>query len=167
MVGLTFVLLAVAVVFQASFAILNKQGASESLLGIALLAVSLTLMPAVSMAKLWQAARLGMPVLGAEAKETLACSYLSLTALVGLVAIAVTGWWWLDSFAALLMVPWLIKGEWKVSELKHASRGFSPASVALACLGLGDASRLAARFRCLDSAIVRPVQDAMIAWRVS
>ncbi len=108
-VGVTFLLLGAAVVFQASFALVNKQGASESLLGIGLLAVSLTLMPAVSMAKLWQAAKLGMPVLVAEARETLACSYLSLTALLGLVAVAVAGWWWLDSFAALVMVPWLVK----------------------------------------------------------
>jgi hypothetical protein len=44
-----------------------------------------------------------------EAKETLACSYLSLTALTGLVAIALLGWWWLDAAAALLMLPWLVR----------------------------------------------------------
>jgi divalent metal cation (Fe/Co/Zn/Cd) transporter len=47
--------------------------------------------------------------LRAEAKETLACSYLSFTLLLGLVTNAVAGWWWADPVAALLMVPWLIK----------------------------------------------------------
>lgn len=66
-------------------------------------------MPILSLLKLWVEAKTQMPVLAAEAKETIACSYLSLTALVGLVAIAAVGWWWLDPLAALLMVPWLIK----------------------------------------------------------
>jgi divalent metal cation (Fe/Co/Zn/Cd) transporter len=51
---------------------------------------------------------LGSRALRAEAKETLACSYLSFTLLVGLVLNAVAGWWWADPAAALLMVPWLI-----------------------------------------------------------
>jgi hypothetical protein len=34
--------------------------------------------------------------LRAEAKETLACSYLSFTLLLGLAVNAVSGWWWAD-----------------------------------------------------------------------
>ena len=49
-----------------------------------------------------------MPVIAAEAKETIACSYLSLTAFAGVVALFVFGWWWLDAAASLLMVPWLV-----------------------------------------------------------
>ncbi len=45
----------------------------------------------------------------AEAKETLACSYLSFALLLGLVANAAAGWWWADPLAALLMVPWLLR----------------------------------------------------------
>ena len=66
-------------------------------------------MPTLSVIKLWVAARTKVPVLAAEAKETLACSYLSLTALTGVVAIAGFGWWWLDTAGALLMVPWLVR----------------------------------------------------------
>ena len=47
--------------------------------------------------------------LRAEAKETLACSYLSFTLLLGLGANATAGWWWADPIAALLMIPWLVK----------------------------------------------------------
>ena len=45
----------------------------------------------------------------AEAKETIACSYLSLTLLAGLVANLLFGWWWLDAATALLLVPWLVR----------------------------------------------------------
>jgi divalent metal cation (Fe/Co/Zn/Cd) transporter len=51
---------------------------------------------------------MGSKALRAEAKETLACSYLSFTLLVGLVLNALAGWWWADPVAALVMVPWLI-----------------------------------------------------------
>ena len=43
-------------------------------------------MPVISVAKLRVARRLGSAALGAEAKETLACSYLSFSLLLGLVA---------------------------------------------------------------------------------
>jgi divalent metal cation (Fe/Co/Zn/Cd) transporter len=45
----------------------------------------------------------------AEAKETLACSMLSVPLLLGLAANAAFGWWWADPVAALCMVPWLVK----------------------------------------------------------
>ena len=47
--------------------------------------------------------------LRAEAKETLACSYLSFTLLLGLGANALWGLWWADPIAGLAMVPWLIR----------------------------------------------------------
>ena len=66
-------------------------------------------MPLVSWGKLHAANAIGSAALRAEAKETLACSYLSFTLLLGLLANAVVGWWWADPIAALLMMPWLVK----------------------------------------------------------
>ena len=63
----------------------------------------------VAWGKLRAAAHTGSRALAAEAKETLACSYLSFTLLLGLVANAAAGWWWADPAAALLMVPWLVR----------------------------------------------------------
>jgi divalent metal cation (Fe/Co/Zn/Cd) transporter len=108
-VGATFLILAAAVVFQATFVLASREGAEESAVGLALLVASLTLMPALSLAKLWAAARTRMPVLAAEAKETIACSYLSLTAFGGVLATFLLGWWWVDGVAALFMVPWLVR----------------------------------------------------------
>ena len=69
----------------------------------------LVIMPLVSWAKLRVAREIPSAALRAEAKETLACSYLSFALLLGLVANAAAGWWWADPVAALLMVPWLLK----------------------------------------------------------
>ncbi|MFN0148584.1 MAG: cation transporter [Dehalococcoidia bacterium] len=112
LIGVTFLVLAVAVVFQAALAFASTDGASESPLGVALLAASLTIMPILAIAKLRTAARANLPALAAEAKETIACSYLSLTALAGLAVTWLAGAWWLDPLAALLMVPWLGKEAW-------------------------------------------------------
>jgi len=108
-IGWTFLALGAAVVYQAGSALLNRDGAEESLLGIGLAVASVTLMPGLALGKLWTAARGKLPVLAAEAKETLACSYLSITLLAGLVANALAGWWWIDPATALLLVPWLLR----------------------------------------------------------
>jgi divalent metal cation (Fe/Co/Zn/Cd) transporter len=108
-IGATFLLLAGAVTIQSTVALAGRAAAESSPLGLALLATSLVLMPLLSLAKLWTAARANLPALAAEARETIACSYLSLTAFAGLVAVALAGWWWLDAVAALLLVPWLVR----------------------------------------------------------
>ncbi len=107
-VGITFFLLAAYVVGQALWVLWRVAPPAESLLGIVLAIASLILMPLVAWGKLHAAREIGSAALRAEAKETLACSYLSLTLLVGLMANATLGWWWADPAAALLMVPWPI-----------------------------------------------------------
>lgn len=57
------------------------------------------------------------PALVADAKQTLACWYLSFAALVGLSLNALVGWWWADPAAALLVTAFL------VSEGLEALRG--------------------------------------------
>ena len=107
-IGWTFLALAAAIVYQSLSAIATRDGAEESLVGIGLAAASVTFMPALALWKLRTAAQENIIALAAEAKETLACSYLSVTLLVGLVANAALGWWWLDPATALLLTPWLV-----------------------------------------------------------
>lgn len=108
-IGATFVALAAYVVAQGTWALSVRAIPEESLLGIGLAGVSLIVMPAVSLGKLRAARHVESEALRSEAKETLACSYLSFTLLLGLLANAAVGWWWADPIAALLMVPWLVK----------------------------------------------------------
>ncbi|MBM3287103.1 MAG: hypothetical protein FJY88_07095 [Candidatus Eisenbacteria bacterium] len=108
-VGATFLLLAVYVLAQGIWTLIGRDAPEESVVGIVLAAVSLVVMPLVAWGKLRAAREIGSAALRAEAKETLACSYLSFTLLLGLVANAAAGAWWADPVAALLMVPWLVR----------------------------------------------------------
>jgi len=108
-VGLTFLLLAGFVIWQASLTLMEQRPVRESMVGIVLAIASSVIMPFVAWAKLHAAKQLGSAALRAEAKETLACSLLSFALLAGLLGNSLGGWWWADPLAALLMVPWLIK----------------------------------------------------------
>jgi divalent metal cation (Fe/Co/Zn/Cd) transporter len=108
-VGGTFLALAVYVVAQAGWILWRQAAPEESPLGIALAVASLIVMPLVAWGKLRAAREVGSSALRAEARETLACSYLSAALLFGLAAHALAGWWWADPLAALLMVPWLVR----------------------------------------------------------
>lgn len=108
-IGWTFIILTAAIVFQSSWALIEGAGASESPVGIVLALLSVTIMPLIAFWKLQVAAKGNLQSIAMEAKETIACSALSVTLLVGLVANALLGWWWLDAVTALLLVPWLVR----------------------------------------------------------
>ena len=108
-VGITFIVLSIYVTAQGTWIILQNEAPRESLLGIILAIVSLIVMPLVAWGKIHASREIRSPALLAEAKETLACAYLSLTLLIGLLGNALAGWWWADPVAALAMVPWLLK----------------------------------------------------------
>jgi divalent metal cation (Fe/Co/Zn/Cd) transporter len=108
-IGGTFLALALYIVGNAAWTLWRKEPPGTSVVGIALAVASLIVMPAIAVGKLRIARKLGSRALRAEANETLVCSYLSFTLLLGLGANALAGWWWADPLAALLMVPWLIK----------------------------------------------------------
>ncbi|HVS15895.1 MAG TPA: cation transporter [Thermoanaerobaculia bacterium] len=108
-IGGTFLALALYVTGQAGWVLWRAEAPEESRLGIALAVASLLVMPLIAWGKLRAARHLGSAALRAEARETLACSYLSFTLLLGLGANALAGWWWADPVAALLMVPWLVR----------------------------------------------------------
>ena len=108
-IGLTFLALAAYVIAQAVLTLSSNDQPQASVAGIVLAVASLIVMPLIAWAKLRVAGRLQSAALRAEAKETLACAYLSFALLVGLVLNAAAGWWWADPVVALVMVPWLVK----------------------------------------------------------
>ncbi len=108
-IGWTFMVLSAAIISSSVWALAGRTGAEESLVGIGLAVFSVVFMPLIAIWKLQIAAKNNLQSIAIEAKETMACSYLSLTLLVGLVANALLGWWWLDAVTALLLVPWLVR----------------------------------------------------------
>jgi divalent metal cation (Fe/Co/Zn/Cd) transporter len=83
--------------------------ARESRVGIVLTALALGIMPLLGWVKLRAARALGSRALRADAYETIACAWLALATLAGLVLNAALGWWWADPLAALAIVPLVIR----------------------------------------------------------
>lgn len=81
----------------------------ESVWGIIIGLIAKVGMPILAGYKLRVAARLNSRALRADAMEAITCGYLSIVLIVGLAATRVLGWWWLDSVAALVLIPFLIK----------------------------------------------------------
>jgi divalent metal cation (Fe/Co/Zn/Cd) transporter len=81
----------------------------ESAWGILIGLVAKIGMPILAGYKLRVAARLNSRALRADAMEAITCGYLSIVLMVGLGATRLFGWWWLDSIAALALIPFLLK----------------------------------------------------------
>ena len=81
----------------------------ESVWGILIGAVAKVGMPILAGYKLKVAARLDSRALRADAVESITCGYLSIVLMIGLAATWLLGWWWLDSVAALALIPFLSK----------------------------------------------------------
>jgi len=81
----------------------------ESVWGILIGLVAKVGMPILAGYKLKVAARLNSRALRADAMESITCGYLSIVLMIGLAATRLFGWWWLDSVAALALIPFLLK----------------------------------------------------------
>ena len=104
-IGLCFLALAAYVAFDAARSLVLRVTPDESLLGIAIAAVSLVVMPLLARAKRAVAQALASRAIRAEARQTDICMYLSVILLGGLGLNALFGWWWADPVAALAMAP--------------------------------------------------------------
>jgi divalent metal cation (Fe/Co/Zn/Cd) transporter len=105
LVGISFLILAAYVAFDALKSILYYESTQASLVGIGLSIVSLILMPVLARAKRLSATNLNSRAMKADSRQTDLCAYLSAILLGGLVLNALLGWWWADPLAALIMVP--------------------------------------------------------------
>jgi divalent metal cation (Fe/Co/Zn/Cd) transporter len=105
LVGISFLILAAYIAFDALKSLLNYERPDASPVGIGLSIVSLILMPILARAKRRSAADLNSRAMKADSRQTDLCAYLSAILLGGLVLNALFGWWWADPVAALIMVP--------------------------------------------------------------
>ena len=112
LVGYTLYFLVAYVVFNSAYGIFIAHRVTdthESAWGILIGLVAKIGMPILAGYKLKVAARLNSGALRGDAIEAIVCGYLSMVLMVGLAATRILGWWWLDSVAALALIPFLIK----------------------------------------------------------
>jgi len=111
-VGYSLYILVVYVVLNSGYGLFIAERITdthESVWGILIGLVAKIGMPILAAYKLKVAARLNSRALRADAIESITCGYLSIVLMVGLAATWLLGWWWLDSVAALVLIPFLIK----------------------------------------------------------
>lgn len=109
LVGISLLVLAAYVAFDAVKSLIFQERPDESYVGIALVAVSLIVMPILAKEKRKVAVKLNSRAMQADSRQTDICAYLSAILLGGLLLNALFGWWWADPLAALLMIPIIAK----------------------------------------------------------
>ncbi len=100
-IAFSFFALAAYVTVDAVRALAGVGEARPSAVGIVLAALSLAIMPVLSLAQRRAGRELGSLSAVADSKQTLLCTYLSAILLAGLVLNSVLGWSWADPVAAL------------------------------------------------------------------
>jgi len=111
LVGYTLYLLVLYVICNSAYGLFIAHRVTdthESVWGILIGMVAKIGMPILAGFKLKVAARLNSRALRADAIESITCGYLSIVLMVGLAATWLLGCWWLDSVAALALIPFLI-----------------------------------------------------------
>lgn len=108
-VGASLLGLCIYIGYRSISVLIRHDPPDESTVGIVLAALSLTLMPILAVAKRRTGRALGSRALMADATETLVCTYLSFTLLLGLGLNALWGWWWADPAAGLIMIPFILR----------------------------------------------------------
>lgn len=112
-VGYTLIGLAGFVICSAAYGLFishRQADTHESVWGILIGLVAKIGMPALAGWKLKVAGRLGSKALRADAMEAITCGYLAVVLMLGLaVTRLLPSLWWLDSIAALALIPLLIK----------------------------------------------------------
>ncbi len=102
-IALAFFALAAFVTIDAVQTLWTGEQPEHSTVGIILAAVSVVLMPAISVVERRTGQALGSATAVADSKQLLVCAYLSAAVLIGLVLNAAFGWWQADPIAALVI----------------------------------------------------------------
>ena len=109
LVGISFLILAAYVGFDAVKSLVYQELPEASYTGIVIAALSLVVMPILARSKRKVAASLNSRAMLADSRQTDICAYLSAILLGGLILNAFFGFWWADPVAALVMFPIIIK----------------------------------------------------------
>ncbi|WP_375384455.1 cation transporter [uncultured Microbacterium sp.] len=108
-IAIAFFALAAYVITTSLGALFARVEAEHSPLGIMITALSVIVMPFLSLAERRAGRELGSATAVADSAQTLICTYLSAAVLAGLILNTVWGWWWADAIAGLVTAGFAIR----------------------------------------------------------
>jgi len=108
-VAMTFFVLAIYILYGAVTSLTKHEAPDKSLAGIIIAVLSLIFMPLLASAKIKVGKQINSKALLADAKETLACMYLSAALLLGLGGNYLFGFWQADPIASIIIALYLFK----------------------------------------------------------
>ncbi|NYF18035.1 divalent metal cation (Fe/Co/Zn/Cd) transporter [Microbacterium sp. AK009] len=108
-IAIAFFALAAYVTASSLIALVARVEAEHSPVGIAITALSVVIMPFLSLAERRAGRELGSATAIADSKQTLICTYLSGAVLIGLVLNSLFGWWWVDAIAGLVIAVFAMR----------------------------------------------------------
>lgn len=108
-IAVAFFALAAYVAATSVLALTGRVEIEHSTAGIAITALSVVVMPFLSLAERRAGRELGSATAVADSRQTLICTYLSAAVLLGLVANSLFGWWWVDGLAGLVIAAFAVR----------------------------------------------------------
>ena len=108
-VAVSFWLLAPYIAMEAIRDLVTRDRAETSMLGLAVTAASLVVMPVLGIAKRRLGERLHSEATEGEGTQNLLCAAQAAIVLVGLAANWAWGIWWLDPVVALVLAIWIVR----------------------------------------------------------
>jgi divalent metal cation (Fe/Co/Zn/Cd) transporter len=108
-IAVAFFALAVYVTASSVLSLVGAVEVEHSPVGIVLAAVSVLVMPGLSLLERRTGLELGSATAVADSKQTLICTYLSAAVLVGLVLNSTLGWGWADAVAGLVIAGFAVR----------------------------------------------------------
>ena len=108
-IAIAFFALAAYVTVSSIVSLTGTSDIQHSTVGIALTALSVVIMPVLSLIERRTGKELGSATAIADSKQTLICSYLSGAVLVGLALNSLFGWGWADAVAGLVIAVFAVR----------------------------------------------------------
>ncbi len=118
LIGYSFFILGAYVLYESGKKLYLREIPNPSLLGIIVAVASIIVMPALFYLKYQTGKAMGSRSLMADSKETLACVFLSIALLIGLVLNYLYGLWQADPIVGLVIVIFLMKEGYNTLEGK-------------------------------------------------
>ncbi|WP_436663802.1 cation diffusion facilitator family transporter [Alicyclobacillus acidoterrestris] len=112
-VGIALLVLAAYIVVASIDKLVTHQGAESTYMGIGLAIAWGVIMPYLSRAKKRIGSEIASKALRADGSCSIVCAYMAWTVFAGVVLMALLGWWWIDSIAALALVYFVVKEGWE------------------------------------------------------